>query len=102
MLGNVAWQPSMGALHSSSNKSLIGRVDGLVESHVDIGANLPLCLHGDFGIHANLVAVIVGFEGNAIVVDFGVSKGKHLEAAGIGKSGAMPRSKFGKAAGALN
>ncbi len=92
----------MSALHGGSDESFVGRIDGLVEGHVDIGANLPLRLHGNLGIHANLVAVVMRLEGDAVVVNFGVGKGKHLKAARIGKSGTVPGSKFGEAAGALD
>ena len=67
-----------------------------------VGADLPLGLHGDFWIHANFVAVDMGLKCDAVVVDFGVGEGKHLEAARVGKSWAVPASKFGKTAGFFN
>ncbi len=57
MFGNIARKPIMGANHRLFDEFFVGGIDGLVESHVDIGANFPLGLHGDFRIHANFVAV---------------------------------------------
>ena len=95
MFGNVAWEPVVGANHGFFDEVFVGGIDGLVKGHVDIGANLPLGLHGDFWIHADFVAVDMGFESNAIVVDFSVCEGKHLEAARISKSRTVPTGKFG-------
>jgi hypothetical protein len=39
------------------------------------------------------------FESDAIVIDFCVGKGKHLETAGIGEGWGVPVGKFGEAAG---
>ncbi len=98
MFGNVTWEPVVGANHGFSDEVFVGGIDGLIESHVDIGANFPLGLHGNLGIHADFVAVNMGFESNAIVVDFSVCEGKHLEAARVSKSWTVPASKFGKSA----
>lgn len=89
----------MGADHGFTHEFFVGRIDGLIESHVNIGTNFPLGLHGNFRIHADFIAVDVRFEGDAVVVDFGIREGEHLKAARIGESWAMPASKFGKSAG---
>ncbi len=89
----------MGANHCLADEFFVGRIDSLIECHVDVGANFPLGLHGDLGVHADFVAVDVGFEGDAVMVDFGISKGKHLKTARIGKGWTMPASEFGETAG---
>lgn len=72
MFGDVAREPVMRAEHGLTNEVLVGGIDGLIESHVDIGADLPLSLHGDFRIHANFVAVDVRLKSDAIMIDFDV------------------------------
>lgn len=72
MLGDITRKPVVRAEHGLANEGFVGGIDGLVESHVNISADLPLGLHGDFGIHADFIAVDVRFEGNPVVVDFGV------------------------------
>ena len=57
MLGDVAREPIVCALHGFGDFVFVGRIDGLVESHVDIGANFPLGLHRNLRIHADFVAV---------------------------------------------
>lgn len=57
MFGNIARKPIMGANHRLFDEFFVGGIDGLIESHVDVGANFPLGLHGDFRVHANFVAV---------------------------------------------
>lgn len=99
VFSDIARKPIVRAKHSLANKVFVRRIDGLIESHVDVGADLPLGLHGDFGIHADFVAVDVGFKCDAIVVDFSIGQGKHLEATGIGKGWAVPAGEFGEAAG---
>ena len=99
MFGDIAGKPVMGAYHSFSDEFFIIRIDGLIESHMNVGANLPLSLHGNFGIHADFVAVNVGFKGDTVVVDFSVGERKHLKTARVGKSRAVPAGKFGKTAG---
>ena len=59
MFGDVARKPVMSALHSLGDEVFISRVDGLIESHMNISTDLPLGLHGDFWIHADFVAVDV-------------------------------------------
>ena len=98
MLGDVARKPVVGANHGFFDEAFVGGIDSLIKGHVDIGANLPLGLHRNFGIHADFVAVNMGFESNAIVVNFSVCEGKHLEAARISESRTVPASKFGKSA----
>lgn len=89
----------MGAEHSLLHDRVVTRISGLVESHVDVGADLPLGAHGAFGSHANRIAVAVRLEGDAVGVDFGVGKGKHLEAARVRKGGFLPVGEFVDAAG---
>ena len=70
MLGDVARNPIVRVAHGFFDELFIFAVDGLVKSHMNICANLPLSLHGYFGIHANLVAIDVRFECDTIVIDF--------------------------------
>ena len=99
MLCDVAREPIMRAEHGLANEVFVGRIYGLIESHVDIGADSPLGLHGDFGVHADFVAVDVRLKSDAVVVDFGIGEGKHLETARISKSWAVPAGEFGETAG---
>lgn len=92
----------MGALHGLADEFFVSRIDGLVESHMDIGTNFPLGLHGNFGIHADFVAVNMRLESDAIVVDFGICEREHLKAARIGESWTVPAGKFGEAASFFN
>ena len=85
----------MGANHGFFDEVLVGRIDCLVESHVDIGANFPLSLHGNFGIHADFITVNMRFKSDAVVVDFSIRKREHLETARISKGWAVPTGKFG-------
>lgn len=57
MFGDIAREPVMGANHGFFDEFFVVRIDGLIKGHVNVGADLPLGLHGDFGIHANFVAV---------------------------------------------
>ena len=95
MFGNVAWEPVVGANHGFSDEVFVGRINRLIESHVNVGTNFPLGLHGDFWIHADFVAVDVRFKSDTIVVNFSIRERKHLKTARIGKSWTMPASKFG-------
>ena len=88
----------MSALHGLADEFFVGGIDGLIEGHVNIGANFPLSLHGNFGIHADFVAVNMRLESDAIVINFGIRKREHLKTAGISKGWTVPASKFGEAA----
>ena len=56
----------------------------LVEGHGDGGAQIGLDLHTLLRPHEDLVAVDVGVEVNALLLDLAEAcQGKHLEAAGI-------------------
>ena len=70
MFGDVAREPIVCALHGFGDFVLVDRIDGLIERHVDICANFPLCLHGYLWVHTDFVAVDVGFKSDAVVVDF--------------------------------
>lgn len=98
MLGDIAGKPVVGALHGFGDEVFVGGIDGLIKCHVDIGADFPLGLHRNFGIHADFIAVDMGFESDAVVVDFSIREREHLKTAGVGKSGAVPASEFGEAA----
>ena len=94
VFGDVLREPVMGAAHGFEHDVVVAGVGGLVEGHVNIGADFPLRLHAGFWGHADFVAVDMRLEG-----DFGVGKGKHLETAGIGEGWGVPVGKFGEAAG---
>ena len=102
MFLDVAWEPIVGAMHGFFDLFFILAINGLIEGHMNICADLPLSLHRNLGVHADFVAVDMRLESDAVVVDFGVFQGKHLETAGIGKSWTMPAGKFGEAASLFN
>ncbi len=99
VLGDVLWEPVVGATHGFEHDVVVAGVGGLVEGHVNVSADFPLGLHAGFWSHADFVAVDVRLEGDTFVIDFGVRKGKHLEAAGIGEGWSVPIGELGEAAG---
>lgn len=99
VFGDVLREPVVSAAHGFEHDIVVARVGGLVEGHVDVGADFPLGLHAGFRGHADFVAVDMRLESNAFVIDFGVGQGKHLEAARVGESWGVPVGKFGEAAG---
>ena len=72
MFGDVAREPVMRAEHGLTNEVLVGGIDGLIEGHVNVGADLPLSLHGYFRIHANFVAVDVRLKSDAVVINLSI------------------------------
>lgn len=98
VFGEVAREPGVGIFHGALHDGVVAGVGGLVEGHMDVGTDLPLGLHGDFGGHTEEIAVDVGLEGDAVLVNSGGGKGKHLEAAGIGEAWAVPGGEVCEAA----
>ena len=102
MLANIARKPIVSMAHGAFHHVVVAGVGSLIKSHVNIGANFPLRLHGNFGRHADFVAVDVGFESDAVMVDFDVWQRKHLETAGIGEGWGVPVGEVSETAGLLD
>ena len=62
----------------------------LVESHMNVGADLPLSLHREFGRHLKGTAVDMAFKLCTGLVDFYVWERENLEAAGVSKGWFLP------------
>jgi hypothetical protein len=71
----------------------------MIELHDHIGAEVALDLHDQLGREAAARAVDVAAELDAVLIDASQSfEGEHLEAAGIGEDGTIPRHEAMEAA----
>ena len=102
VFGDATGQPRVCAFHCFFHIFVIFGFREMVERHVDVGADLPLGAHRRFGRHFEFIAVDVGFKFRAFGGDFHIRQRKNLEAAGIGKSRAVPARKLGETAGGFN
>ncbi len=93
----------MGALHGLLEIGFAAVGGGaFVEGHDDVGAEVVLDFDSFLGSEVVGGAVDVGFEGDAVVVDFdavfGAAEGENLEAARVGEDWAIPIDPFVQAA----
>ncbi len=96
-------EPIVGALHGLLEIGFAAVGGGaFVEGHDDVGAEVVLDFDRFLGSEVVGGAVDVGFEGDAVVVDFdavfGAAEGENLEAARVGEDWAIPIDPFVQAA----
>ena len=102
MLGDIARKPIVSMAHGAFHNVVIARVGSLIESHVDVSADFPLCLHGNLWRHADFVAIDMGLECDAVVVNFDVRKRKHLKTTRVSERRCIPVGKSSKTAALLD
>ena len=76
-----------------------GIFDALVKGHADVAAQIGLDLHALLRPHEDLVAVDMGGEIHALLLDLPQGgQTEHLESAGVRQNGAVPGHEFVQAA----
>ena len=89
----------MGAMHGLFHIGAVFRFSEMIESHVDVGADGPLGLHGRFRCDFKIPAVDVGFEFDAFFADFDIGETEDLKTTGVGEGGFVPAVKSREATG---
>ena len=104
MLGNAALQPAVGTLAGGLHILVrSGILHALVKSHGNVAAQVGLDLHRLLRTHKNPVAVDVGGEGHALLLDLPqAGQGEHLKSAAVGEHGAIPAHHLMQAAQLLH